>query len=231
MKGIRHRLLKVFMSGRSILKLRDFLKSLRMDYTRRLVQEPAREMPDLRPPLKLQVGSGSNLKQGWINIDLDPAADLRVDVRQGLPFDDNSAEIIYSEHFLEHLEYPLECADFLRESLRVLRPGGLIHVGVPDSRYVVESCLRTPIRPEFLEAVKKHGWGYPEWCRTGFEYINYHFRLGGLHKFAFDAETLVSQLQRCGFVNVRERPFDISLDMGVRAAGTLYVVAEKPLSL
>jgi predicted SAM-dependent methyltransferase len=37
---------------------------------------------------------GATPKPGWINVDLGGGADLTLDLREGLPFDDDSAEII-----------------------------------------------------------------------------------------------------------------------------------------
>ena len=133
--------------------------------------------------------------------------------------------MIYSEHFLEHLEYPNESMPFLKECNRVLKKGGIMHVGVPDSKYVVESCIQDPINPEWLEKTKKYNWGYPEHCKTGYEFINFHFRLNGHHKFAFDYSTLKSQLERSGFRDIQERSYDSDLDSLIRSEATLYVSA------
>lgn len=226
MKKLVRPLLLLFMSETTLGKFKEFLISLREDLRKsRTVRLPPR-LIHLGPPYKLNVGCGKNIKEGWINIDLLESADLAINIRYGLPFDDDSCELIYSEHFLEHLENPDESVPFYQACQRVLGPGGCIHIGVPDSRYVVESCLKDPIDPEFLIKVKTHNWGYPEYCQTGFEFINYHFRLNGQHKFAFDYFTLKAQLERAGFRNVRERPFDPQLDTLSRAEGTLYVVAE-----
>src|SRR5262245_20196250 len=75
--------------------------------------------------LKLHFGCGSNIKAGYINIDLGKQADLRLDLREPIPFSTNSCSMIYSEHFLEHLCYPDEAMFFLNECSRVLKPGGL----------------------------------------------------------------------------------------------------------
>jgi len=176
-------------------------------------------------PIQLNVGSGRNPKPGWLNIDLDRGADLVMDVREGLPFEDHSCDRIYSEHFLEHLIYPEESVPFLAECRRVLKADGQIEIGVPDARYVVESCWNDPIDPEFLATAELNDWGYPASCRTGFEYINYHFRLDENHKFAFDLATLKLQLEDAGFTHFRQREFDPSLDCPKRAVATLYAVA------
>jgi hypothetical protein len=45
-------------------------------------------------PCKLHFGGGDNLKAGWVNVDLHASADLRLDVREPLPFPGNSVTMI-----------------------------------------------------------------------------------------------------------------------------------------
>src|SRR3989344_4122016 len=66
----------------------------------------ARQKYKGRSGLKLNIGCGPNLKQGWINIDFRPDSDLGLDLRENLPFDDNCCDLIYSEHFMEHIDFP-----------------------------------------------------------------------------------------------------------------------------
>jgi len=58
--------------------------------------------------------------------------------------------------------------------------------------------------------------------------LNYHFRQGKKHKYAYDFETLAQILSRAGFVSVVRRSFDPALDDEKRKLGTLYVDASKP---
>ena len=83
--------------------------------------------------LRLNLGCGSEVKPGWVNVDLTAGGTLALDLREALPFSDGSCAIIYSEHFLEHLSYPDDAGEFLAECLRVLKPGGVFSVGVPDT--------------------------------------------------------------------------------------------------
>ena len=48
----------------------------------------------------LNLACGPNCKEGWINIDLTDGVDLQLDLRERLPFPDDSVEVIYSELFL-----------------------------------------------------------------------------------------------------------------------------------
>jgi predicted SAM-dependent methyltransferase len=181
-----------------------------------------RRARSVKLPCKLHIGCGQNIKLGWINIDLSEFADIRLDVREPLPFPDASATVVYSEHFFEHLSFE-EGTRFLRESIRVLVPGGLISIGVPDA----ESTLRLYVsgdREEWLRV--RHQW-HPEWCNTQMHSVNYVFRQDGEHKYSYDLETLTGALTDCGFVNIRRRAWDPTLDLDARREGTLYVEGEK----
>ena len=50
--------------------------------------------------LRIHFGCGSTIKPDWINVDLNSHADVKLDLREPLPFEDGSAAFIYSEHFL-----------------------------------------------------------------------------------------------------------------------------------
>jgi hypothetical protein len=53
--------------------------------------------------------------------------------------------------------------------------------------------------------------------------INYLFRQGHEHKYAYDCETLVRILERAGFIKVSRRHFDPALDSESRRIVTLYM--------
>jgi predicted SAM-dependent methyltransferase len=175
--------------------------------------------------LKLHVGCANNLKTGWVNIDLSPNVDLQLDMREPIPLRSESVQIIYSEHFLEHLNYPEHAKRFLRESFRVLEPGGTFSVGVPDAGCALLNYANAQDRRQH----EPNPW-HPAWCKTYMENINYLFRQGFDHRFAYDFETMEHALKEVGFVEIREREFDPDLDSKIRKDGTLYVNAMKPLA-
>ena len=202
---------KFYQAYRSLISdIQHFFKNKRISYIR---------------PIKLHIGCGNIIKDGWVNIDRKPPADLQIDVCRGLPYDTNSCEIIYTEHFLEHLAWPDENIPFLADCYRVLKSGGIISIGVPDSKFVVVECLKDI--QNFQAMVSEHKWGYPDYCKTAFEYINYHFRLNGHHKFAYDVDTLQAHLEQVGFINVCQRIYNPGLDSENRAAGTIYMDGTK----
>lgn len=176
--------------------------------------------------LKLHLGAGPNIKQGFVNIDLSPRADLTLNLYEPLPFESGSCAMVYSEHFLEHVEYPDMAGSFLGECYRVLGSGGVFSVGVPDSEWPVRAYAGDAEYVEWFQKVKEYG--YPAWCKTRMECVNYSFRQGREHRFAYDFETLKNALESVGFVDVKRREFDPGLDSKLREYSTLYVEAVKP---
>src|SRR5262249_30651163 len=83
---------------------------------------------------KLQLGAAENVLPGWLNTDLHGygrADVVYLDVRKTFPLPDASFDFVYSEHMIEHLTYA-EGQHCLRESLRVLRPGGTLRIATPS---------------------------------------------------------------------------------------------------
>jgi SAM-dependent methyltransferase len=60
------------------------------------------------------------------------------DLRKGIPFPDDSVEAVYHSHVIEHLDRQAAPA-FVGEIRRVLKPGGIHRVAVPD---LEKSCRR-----------------------------------------------------------------------------------------
>ena len=54
------------------------------------------------------------------------------------PLPDDCFEIVFSSHVLEHLDDPLAS---LQEMYRILKPGGLCRVNVPDARWYVSKYI------------------------------------------------------------------------------------------
>lgn len=79
--------------------------------------------------MKLNLGCGRDIREGWVNIDRCPGPGVLVhDLREPLPFPDDSAEYILAADVLEHI---LEWEKVVKDCHRVLRPGGLLEVCVP----------------------------------------------------------------------------------------------------
>jgi SAM-dependent methyltransferase len=79
--------------------------------------------------LKLNIGAGQTYIPGFINLDISPRADITLDLnRDPLPFDNDSVDLIFSYHTLEHIDNYLFA---LGEIHRVLKHGGYLFLGLP----------------------------------------------------------------------------------------------------
>lgn len=91
----------------------------------------ARRLAAAGGPVRLHLGSGPERLRGWTNVDLYFPAELCLDLRTPLPFPDGSVDVIYSQHFLEHLDHAAGLR-LLAECARVLKPGGWLRISTPD---------------------------------------------------------------------------------------------------
>jgi SAM-dependent methyltransferase len=81
--------------------------------------------------VKLDIGSQSSRFKDYTTVDLyAPEADIKADAGH-LPVPDNSVEAIWASHILEHIP-PSRTQEVLREWLRVLEPGGVLTIALPD---------------------------------------------------------------------------------------------------
>jgi SAM-dependent methyltransferase len=81
----------------------------------------------------LNVGCGRHFHPDWVNIDIAPS-DPRViahNVLDKIPFPEESFDVVYHSSVLEHLP-KWSAPDFIAECYRVLVPGGVLRVGIPD---------------------------------------------------------------------------------------------------
>ena len=93
--------------------------------------------------LSIHLGCGSRIFAGWVNVDACPGkgVDLVWDLRVRLPIQDNAAKVIYSEHVLEHL-YKHDAIKLLNECIRILEPGGMLRMGVPDAAVYIQAYAK-----------------------------------------------------------------------------------------
>ena len=92
--------------------------------------------------MRANLGCGSQICPDWINIDLVRTGPGVVahDLSTGIPLPDASCEVVYHSHVLEHLRRP-DAQFFMRECFRVLKPGGILRVAVPDLEQICRQYL------------------------------------------------------------------------------------------
>lgn len=92
----------------------------------------------------LNLGCGSRTVSGWTNLDRKASGPgvIEHDLRRPLPFADASFDFVYSSHVLEHFSRA-DGESLVKESVRVLRPGGILRVVVPDMEHLARLYLRS----------------------------------------------------------------------------------------
>lgn len=109
----------------------------------------------------LNLGCGSTYVKGWTNIDFVSTSEevMAYNLLRGIPHSDNSFDLVYHSHVLEHFP-KAEASRFIAECYRVLNPGGVIRIAIPDLeqialnyiKYLNESLEKIP------DADKKYEW-------------------------------------------------------------------------
>ena len=103
----------------------------------------------------LNLGCGDRFNASWTNINFVSTGQgvIAHNLKQGIPFPDNSFDVVYHSHVLEH--FPKEEAEpFIRECYRVLRPKGILRVVVPDLEQIAKM---------YLHSLEKASNGSEEW--------------------------------------------------------------------
>jgi SAM-dependent methyltransferase len=92
---------------------------------------------------RLNWGSGMYAEPGWINSDLKdgPGIDISCDIVQGLPLETGSVDYAVSIHALPEIAYP-DLVPVLGELRRVLKPGGVLRLALPDLEKGVQAYQR-----------------------------------------------------------------------------------------
>ena len=90
----------------------------------------------------LNLGCGKRYHSSWINIDIAPQGpEIRAyDLSKGIPLPEGSCDVVYHSNLLEHLRRP-QARHLMKECFRVLRPGGILRVAVPDLEQICRMYL------------------------------------------------------------------------------------------
>jgi SAM-dependent methyltransferase len=146
------------------------------------------------------------------------------DLAKGIPFGDEVFDVVYSSHFLEHIDTYV-VPDFLKECLRVLKTRGVVRIVVPDLRQIIERYNRSlklleggdrrvlrdheeAVNDLFEQMVRVEAVGtsraarlsrlLEKLCRGNAR------QQGETHRWMYDRHTLTLRLRDAGFAEVRE---------------------------
>jgi len=152
------------------------------------------------------------------------------DATKGLRVHDESVDVLYSSHMLEHLDRN-EANEFLKEAFRVLQPGGIIRIAIPDIKKIVDRYNESGDADAFIESTHlcaPRPRSLAQWLRL---------LLVGTrnHQWMYDGNSLSRLLQKHDFVNTQLMPAGQTrisghepLDLKERDSESVYVEAEKP---
>lgn len=183
--------------------------------------------------MKLDLGGGwgSHALRDFIEVDLVIAMPGGVlwDLSQfPYPWADNTVELIHCSHTLEHL-CKQDAINLLRECYRILVPGGILTLAVPDMDILIEGHLTGD-------------WsGHPQalldlidlnYCGGDKHPVNEAWR----HRYMWCWESLAYVLEKIGYVEVERHGHEDGKYVDLFAGGynqdfstiTLYVDAVKP---
>ena len=163
-------------------------------------------------PLKLNLGSGNDKKEGWVNIDIDwrVKPDLVSDAKNLHIIGDNTSDEIESNHLFEHFTYN-EAVEALRNWYRILKPGGKLSIELPDFDRCIEILSERNDPFDWYD----HAQNPPEKYALGGIYgwvpainpkISEEVNIFQLHKYGWTFKTLCFELEKAGFREIKKVP-------------------------
>jgi SAM-dependent methyltransferase len=178
-------------------------------------------------PVRLNWGCGAHVAEGWINSDVKetPEVDLVADIKEGLPLKANSVDYAVSVHALPELPYP-DLVPALRELRRVLKPGGVLRLALPDLRRAIVA---------YVAGDEKYFRLVADDATTPGGRLITQMLWYGYSKSLFTPDFSVELLQKAGFVDVvlceahqTANRFAEIVELDNREAESFYVEATKP---
>lgn len=154
---------------------------------------------------KLEIGPGvKSIGSDWECMDMvvRPHVQYVHDIRKfPYPFMDNSFDLVYMSHILEHIPW-FQTDSCLKEIKRILKPGGVVEIWVPDLEKLVQAYLN----PELNE---KDGWYKYNPEKDPTKWFNGRLFTYGpgeenWHRAAFDKRYLSKCLGDAGFSDIKK---------------------------
>jgi SAM-dependent methyltransferase len=163
-------------------------------------------------------------------LDMIPDNIMVYNISRGLPFKSDSIDVIYHSHVLEHVDRNLTQV-FLLEAKRVLKPGGVHRIVVPDLEYLCKAYLAHWLKCEIdtdecqkhdlyiaallEQSVRKEAYGtsLQRPLRRFLEnvFIGDARRRGETHQWMYDKINLKTMLVNLGYKEVHILEYNTSL--------------------
>lgn len=176
--------------------------------------------------LKVNLGCGFTPFQGWQNLDiLEHPEIIKHDLTTPLPYEDNSVDLIYSEHFFEHLD-EVDGFTLLQDCYKKLKPNGTLRISMPSLDEVLKIYNTWDTNYQYFHPhIKKFS--------NAFQFINWAFFgesstleknkfLNGItstndgHKFLYSKQDLTNKLNIIGYKKIDFVEKNISINENLR---------------
>lgn len=186
-------------------------------------EKPDAALSDTTPQM-LNIGCGSHFHSAWTNLDLisESFDVIPYDITTGLPFAENSIDAVYHSHVLEHLN-PNHGIELIRECWRVLKPGGVARIVVPDLEKIAKLYLEKHDR----------AWQGDEQAQTDYDWMKLELldqmvrnQPGGqMGPYMADPKIRNSEFvrSRVGDEYHLCRPYEVSRQLGIPAENQSHV--------
>jgi SAM-dependent methyltransferase len=156
--------------------------------------------------------------------------DIRWAPAQRLPHLDNTVDVVYSSHMVEHLDRR-QAIEFLKEALRVLKPGGIVRLALPDLKIRIDRYLQNRDANEFIDLL----YLAREQPRGVRERLRWMIVGDRQHAWMYDAKSAIRLLESAGLrdaVSLAPGETTISrpglLDLREREEDSIYVEGRAP---
>jgi len=142
---------------------------------------------------RLHIGCGDIiLPKPWENLDgrEAPGVDHVIQGLDELPFKDNTFDVVYAAHTLEHIPRN-EVEKVLREWVRITKPDGIVRLAVPDFESAIKVYKKTGGKIENILGLTVGGQTYD---------YEYHYCI-------FDKRALSELMKKCGLTAIHPWAF------------------------
>ncbi|MDP2926490.1 MAG: methyltransferase domain-containing protein [Nanoarchaeota archaeon] len=147
--------------------------------------------------IKIQFGSGEDTLPGFLNTDL--IGKIPVDITKKLPFKDNSVDLFYSNHTVEHI-YHKDFDFFLKETFKKLKNNGIHIISTPSIEKI--NRLMYFSKDKYLKKEVLESFADPGEDITSAIFLNRIIHIRYLHKFLYDLETIKLLGKKHGYKNI-----------------------------
>ena len=144
---------------------------------------------------KIQFGGGKDKLKGFLNTDI--LGKIPINMAKKLSFPSDSVDIIFSCHVIEHLYYK-QFRAFMKESLRILKEGGLHIIMTPSLTRLIDALYyNKELKPILLKGHEKFA-GIELDSAT---FLNRMMNTYYGHRFLHDLESISQIAKSIGYSN------------------------------